>query len=56
MSDARKTGLEQPLRRGRVEEPLVDGPGLAGDAQVVIFEDARRVGGIPAPAGNCFEV
>ena len=56
MSDARKTGLEQPLRRGRVEQLFVDGPGLAGDAQVVIFEGARRVGGIPAPAGNCFEV
>lgn len=38
------------------EEPFVDLAGIAGLAQVVLFEGARAAGGVSAPAGDCFQV
>ena len=38
------------------EEALVDLAGVAGLAQVVLFEGACAAGGVSAPAGDCFQV
>ena len=38
------------------EEPFVDLAGIAGLAQIVLFEGARAAGGVSAPAGDCFQV
>lgn len=38
------------------EEAFVDLTGVAGLAQVVLFEGACTAGGVSAPAGDCFQV
>ena len=38
------------------EEAFVDLAGVAGLAQVVLFEGACAAGGVSAPAGDCFQV
>ena len=38
------------------EEAFVDLAGVAGLAQVVLFEGACTAGGVSAPAGDCFQV
>ncbi len=38
------------------EESLVNLAGVAGLAQVVLFEGACAAGGVSAPAGDCFQV